>query len=260
MVNARIVLLVLLLANAPSMVAAASLSFEEGIARNPRTATEMYREQHWIRREGEQPVERLVLYRCPNGSAFARKQIDYRPSVLAPNFMLDDHRAGYREGLRRSPGPAVFYRDNSRTPERSVSVDSAQLVVDAGFDEFIRKQWAPLLAGKSLPLNFAVPSRLRSMSFSVSRAGEGQIAGEKSWLFRLKLTGLLGLIAPAIDVSYGQQSRRLLRFEGMSNLRDDAGRKPLITRIDFANPARAASDSQWQAALNEPLSSCRSGR
>ena len=260
MVKARIVLLTLLLASAPTLVTAASLSFEEGIARNTHTATEMYREQHWIRREGELPVERLVLYRCPNGSAFARKQIDYRPSVLAPNFTLDDRRAGYREGLRRSPGPVLFYRDNGKATERSASVDSAQLVVDAGFDEFIRKQWAPLLAGKTLPLNFAVPSRLRSMSFSVSRAGEGQIAGEKSWLFRLQLTGLLGLIAPSIDVSYGQQSRRLLRFEGMSNLRDDAGRKPLLTRIDFATPARAASESQWQAALNAPLSACQTER
>lgn len=260
MVKARWVVPILLLASAPSLVAAASLSFEEGVARNPGTATEMYREQHWIRREGEQPVERLVLYRCPNGSAFARKQIDYRPSALAPNFTLDDRRAGYREGLRRSPGPVVFFRENGKTTERSASAGGAPLVVDAGFDEFIRKQWAPLVAGKTLPLNFAVPSRLRSMSFSVSRAGEGQIAGEKSWLFRLKLTGLLGLIAPSIDVSYGQQSRRLLRFEGMSNLRDDAAGKPLIARIDFVNPARAASEGQWQAALNAPLSGCRSGR
>ena len=237
-----------------------ALRVEEGVARNPRSAAELFREQHWIRSAGEQAIERLVLYRCPDGTAFGRKRIDYRESALAPAFLLEDRRSGYREGLRRDATPALFFRPGANSAERSAPLDSARLVADAGFDEFIRLQWSRLLAGQTLPIEFAVPSRLRSMAFSVSRAGETMLAGEKAWVFRLKLDGLLGWLVPAIEVSYGQQSRRLLRFEGLSNLRDDAGEHPLVARIDFADPARAASEVQWRAALQTPLSACRAGR
>lgn len=250
----------LVLAAAPPTVAATTLRFDEGIARNPDSAIELYREQHWLRSEGDRPLERIVLYRCPDGTAFGRKWIDYRVSTTAPSFVFEDRRSGYREGFRRDGGAELFFRAKAGAPEKFAFVRSAPLVVDAGFDQFIREHWAPLVAGKSLPLEFAVPARLRSMRFSVRRAAGARVASEEAWIFRLKLEGLLGLLVPAIDVSYGRQSQRLLRFEGLSNLRDDAGHQPLVARIDFGAQPREASEVQWQAALQTPLSACRTGR
>ena len=237
-----------------------ALRLEEGVARNPRSAAELFREQHLVRSAGDQAIERLVIYRCPDGTAFGRKRIDYRDSALAPAFSLEDLRSGYREGLRRDAAPALFFRPDHKSAERSAPLASTRLVADAGFDEFIRLQWSRLVAGETVPLEFAVPSRLRSLPFSVTRARETVLLGEKAWVFTLKLNGLLGWLVPAIEVSYGQLSRRLLRFEGLSNLRDDSGDQPLVARIDFAAPARSASEEQWQAALKAPLSACRAGR
>jgi hypothetical protein len=36
----------------------------------------LYREQHLLRSAGGRPRERLVMYRCPDGRAFARKRVD----------------------------------------------------------------------------------------------------------------------------------------------------------------------------------------
>lgn len=240
---------------------ASGIDFEEGIASAPGRTGELYREQHWTRRDGARPLERLVIYRCPDGRAFARKRVDYTRSELAPAFKLEDARSGYVEGLRGGGKPTLFFNEGRGGAERSALVTTPDLVADAGFDQFIRRNWTTLAGGKGLPLAFAVPSRLRSMAFSVTRVGEGGlIAGEKSWLFRLKLDGWLGLVAPSIDVSYGQQSRRLLRFEGLSNLRDDRGDKPLIARIDFKDRARAASSAEFAAARDTPLSACKTGQ
>lgn len=236
------------------------LRLQEGIARNPQSTAEMFREQHFVRSAGDRAIERLVIYRCPDGTAFGRKRIDYRDSALAPAFFLEDLRSGYREGLRRDATPALFFRPDGKTAERSAPLASTGLVADAGFDEFVRLHWSRLVTGEKVPLEFAVPSRLRSLPFSVSRAGETVLLGEKAWVFALKLDGLLGWLVPAIEVSYGQLSRRLLRFEGLSNLRDDKGDSPLVARIDFADPAASASEGQWQAALRIPLSACRAGR
>lgn len=237
-----------------------ALRFEEGVARNPATSAEMYREQHWIRSQAGRVVERLVLYRCPDGTPFARKRVDYRNSAISPAFAFEDRRHGHREGLRRASAPTLFFQAPGAAAERLARIDKSGFVADAGFDEFIRRHWSALAAGRAMPLEFALPSRLRSLPFSVRRQGAAMIAGEMAWVFRLKLDGLLGLVAPSIDVSYGQASQRLLRFQGLSNLRDDAGKDQLVARIDFPKPAASSDEGRWQAAAATPLSACRTGR
>lgn len=240
-------------------MASATLRFEEGVARNPDSQAVLYREQHWLRSVGEQPVERLVLYLCPDGKAFGRKQVDYRRSPDAPAFRFDDVRSGYAEGLRDERSPEVFFRPDGVAAEQSAALASKQLVVDAGFDEFIRSRWQALLGDRVVPLDFALPARLESMGFTVRRIGETQLAGEPAWVFRLRLGGVLGWLVPHIDVAYGQQSRRLLRFEGVSNIRDQSGHRQLVARIDFPQPLRPVADDAWQTALNTRLVACAIG-
>ncbi len=251
-------LLLLALSPAPAL---AALTYEEGVARDPATQAELYREQHWVRSEGARTIERLVLYRCADGTPFGRKRVDYRVSPVAPDFHFEDGRTGYVEGLlRRGTVPTVFVRSLPGVAERVAALPSPRLVADAGFDEFIRRQWQPLVAGQPVALDFAVPSRLESIGFTAKRVGSARVGDEEAWIFRLRLGGLLGYVVPSIDVFYGQASRRLLRFQGLSNLRNDAGESPLNARIDFPTPPRGASEAQWQAGLRLPLVTCRTGR
>jgi hypothetical protein len=252
-------LLPLLLVAAPA--AQATISFEEGVARDPQDNALLYREHHLLRRQDGELLERLVLYRCADGTPFARKRVDYRVSAQAPSFSFEDARGGYGEGLRRGGaggGETVWVRESAGVDERSASLPAhPQTVVDAGFDEFIRRHWRPLLAGESVPLRFAVPARLESLGFKVSRIGATRFGDDQAELFRLRLGGWLGWIAPHIDVAYGRDSRRLLRFEGLSNLRADDGGSQLLARIEFPAPAVAAGEPQWRAFAGAPLSACR---
>ncbi len=255
----RLLALALVLAALPAQ---AALTFEEGVARDPGSLALLYREHHLVRRADGKPTERLVIYRCADGTPFARKRVDYRGSVLAPEFSFEDARQGYREGLRREGvggTGTVWVRDGLGESERSATLDdpAAGLVADAGFDEFIRRHWQPLVAGQSVPLRFAVPSRLQSLGFKVDRQDPQQLGQEQAETFRLKLGGILGWIAPHIDVAYGRESRRLLRFEGLSNLRSDDGRSQLVARIEFPAPAVQAAEAQWRTAERQPLSACR---
>lgn len=254
--NTGLRLAVLLWFAAPAQ---AAISFEEGLAHEPGSGRLLYREQHLVRHHDGRALERLVLYRCRDGAAFARKHVDYRVSAQAPAFSLEDARDGYGEGLRRSDGAGtVWVRERAGAAERSAPLQaSPRLVADAGFDEFIRRHWQPLLAGESVALRFAVPARLESMGFKVSRIGSGRFAGEPAERFRLRLGGWLGWVAPHIDVAYGRDSRRLLRFEGLSNLRADDGDSQLSARIEFPVPAIETGEAQWRDAARVPLSACR---
>lgn len=258
MVSVRQLLLLACLALAP-LPALATLGFQEAAARDPDTGDLLYTEDHLLRHKDQQLHQRLVVYRCADGTAFARKRVDYAASALAPAFHFEDVRLGYREGLRRVGEDArLWVQVSAGDGERSAALDAgAGLVADAGFDEFIRRQWRPLLAGETVALEFAVPSRLDSYGFTVRRRGSGEAAGEGAEIFRLRLGGLFGLLAPHIDVAYGRESRRLLWFQGLSNLRDDQGDDQLQARIDFPLAAKPADEARWQALASEPLAACR---
>lgn len=245
---------------APATVAADTpdaFSTEQADARDPASGRLLYREQHLLRRDAAGTLrERLVLYRCPDGRPFARKHMDYRGALLAPSFDLEDARTGYREGLRRTPMPRLYVRASAGAGERSAPLRGAGVVADAGFDEFVRAHWATLTAGRPAPLDFAVPARLRAYRFSLARVGQARIAGEDAMLLRLRLDGWLAWLAPHMDVAYGVRSRRLLRFEGVSNLADPAGGRNWLARIDFGPPPRPAGDTDWARAQAAALSAC----
>lgn len=213
----------------------------------------LYREQHLIRRDGDRPLERLVLYRCPDGTAFARKRVDYRASTLAPDFDLVDAR-GYREGLRRENGQARVWHDDGAA--RPLAGSDATLVADAGFDEFIRQRWTALVPGRTQALAFAIPAFGRSLAFKVHSAGDRAPALRR---FELKAGGMLGLVAPTITVDYDVRDRRLRRFSGPTNIRDAKGRQ-IEARIEFpAKPRDVGDEAQWRQLSAVPLKPCTPG-
>lgn len=241
--------------------ARAQLRFEEGIARDPDNRKLLYTEQHWVRFNGLVPLERLVLYRCKDGTAFARKKVNYQPSAQAPAFEFVDVRKGYVEGFRYKQNQAtLWYRPPGLAAEKNAFLAVQNLVVDAGFNEFIKLNWLKLRAGKALPLRFAVPTRLQAYKFNLRQTGENQFAGVPAVTYQLKLSGLLSLLAAPIEVTYDKASRRLLRFQGLSNLRNDAGDFDLMTQIDFPHAAREVQESEWQKHLAVPLASCQLSR
>jgi len=254
--------LLALLLLAPTTVLALEGVAYQGEAREPKSGALLYEEHHYLRLNQEAPVERLVLYRCPNGEAFARKTVRYGRPSHAPQFRMDDARFGYIEGFEIQPGgaDAFFQRSRDAAMQReAVAVDDA-LVVDAGFDEFVRSRWEQLQAGESVPVRFLVPSRLAAYDFKLRKVGEEPLYGEPASVFRLALSGMLGWFADAIDVSYRDSDRRLMRFVGLSNIRATPD-KNLVAKIEFPpqREQRGLSDAEWAAASSEPLRECRVG-
>ena len=248
-------LLPVLLAWAPG--AAAEIRYEQGKAWDADRQRLLYTESHWTSFRDGQPQARTVLYRCADGTPFARKEINYAPSTLAPAFAFRDARHGYQEGLRWQAGnpQAWFIKDGTRR-ERPLAA-SADLVADAGFDEFIRARW-PYLAGDGRQnLRFVLPSRLDSYAFKLKGDGPQRYRNAPAQAFTLRLDGLLGLVAPDIEVLYASDSRRLLRFKGISNIRDDAGKQQLDTLIEFPLADRRASPAEKSQARALVLESCQ---
>ena len=251
-----------LCAAAAASPGAARLVEETGFASDLDNGRPLYREQHLMRAAPDGGLlERLVVYRCVDGTPFARKRVDYRGAAAAPDFQFEDIRSGYREGLRRDAGGAQVYVDRPDAEAERAPLPEGALVADAGFDQWVRREWPRLISGESVPMQFLVPSRLTSYGFKVYEV-EGESSGDRvdeGRRFRLRLGGLLGWFAPHIDVVYAEADRRLLRFEGLSNLRDDSGEAPLKVRIDFPERPRPADAEAFERLAAEPLRACRVG-
>lgn len=241
----------LVLTTAPALADESYRSYD-GAAVDYDTGAPIYDESHYLRLVDGQLAERVVLYKCPQGAAFARKRMRTDGEELRPLFELEDARIGYREGLREAAGKLeVYFQAGAEAKEESEPlVIPEELVADAGFDAFVRKHWAELTADETVKFDFLVPSRLEYMSFKVKRLRSETEAGEAAEVFRLGLSGVLGWFLSGIDVWYASSDKALLRFDGLSNVRNPE-RENYKARIRFPrDQARADADrSAFDAAL-----------
>lgn len=199
----------------------------------------LFREVHYLNPSAVD--QRVVVYQCPDGNAFARKHVRAGGDAQAPDFDLEDARLGYREGVRRGgKGREIYLRRHADQAETvqplPVEKDS---VIDTGFDTFAQRHWQALQHGDAVHIPFLVPSRMRFFEFKVQRVSQPS-AGNGEMLIRLALDSWFSFALPHMDVSYDIATRRLLRFEGLSNIRGADG-KNLTARIEFPLGERRAT-------------------
>lgn len=196
----------------------------------------LYRQIHDPVVEDGRLVADEVRYVDADGDTFARKTVDYSANPVRPFFRLEDQRTGYVEGLEAGADDTLvlFHRPaGGGDMVRTTLEASADLVADAGFDRLIAREFDRLLAGESVHLKFAVPGSGDWYSFRARPLGEDTVLGEPALVVRFEPAGWVGrLLSDPIDVRYHRESRGLLRYEGIANIRDETG-DPYEVRIDF---------------------------
>ncbi len=201
----------------------------EGYAYAANGESLLYRESHWL--DG---ATRTVLYRCPDGKPFARKNVTTGEQPAAPDFVTYDARNGYREGVRSEGSKhTVFHHANKVSEERSAAIDKPDnAIIDAGFDAYIVENWDGMALGASRKVQFLIPSRLGYTDFAITRLPDGKVSGVQARRYQLKLGAWYGFALPQIDVAYAIAGKRLLQYKGLGNIRDNGG-DSLSVRVEF---------------------------
>ncbi|TDG11910.1 hypothetical protein E2F43_16215 [Seongchinamella unica] len=178
-----------------------------------------YREIHRCSSEGDRCT---VEYENPEGELFARKVVDYQDSLQAPSLEMRDLRHG--ETLTVAGG------------------NEAGVVIDAGFDHYVRLRWEQLVSGETVRFAFLVVGRQQPLDMVASKAAAESCA-QGRMCFRVALDNwLLSRLVAPIWLEYDAQSRRLLQFRGVSNIRDAQGRSQQV-RIDYRYPESSPEGS-----------------
>lgn len=232
---------------------AAAADRYDGLAYAPRSGALVYRETHW-RYVDKGVATRLVVYRCPGGEAFARKQVFDRRNSATPDFELFDARDGYREGVRTVAGAReVFWQANRNSAARQRKIQVADdAVIDAGFDSLVRARWAALMAGKTVSAEFLLPSRQDFLDVNIRQQAADAEPGTAH--LSMRLDAWYGFVAPNTELVYRLRDRWLLRFEGVGSIRNANGRHQTV-RIEFPDKLRVAAVDQTEidAAIKTPL-------
>lgn len=202
----------------------------------------LYREVHFA----EDPALDLttrVEYRRDNDEVFAEKDIDYSVSRTAPAIFQVDHRNNARIVTRHpnpEPGPVVELEvrpyDSDDVQTDTFAYEDG-MIIDAGFDPFVRQHWDRLTEGRRVTTEFLVPARMDTVNISISKTDidDCNFPAQDMHCFVIKPAGLLRVVSWFVDpiyIAYDNKTRRLLMFDGVSNLRDDNG-EPRNALIHF---------------------------
>ncbi|MCF7750372.1 hypothetical protein KQ945_06415 [Bacillus subtilis subsp. subtilis] len=244
----------LLLLLSPALPASAQqVQRQEGRAYAPADGRLLYRETHWL--QGPPTARaRLVLYRCADGRAFARKWMTPQGSAQTPDFAFEDARNGYQEGLQGDAGTRTVYVREDAHAERTrrAIVVPSDAVVDAGFDAAVLGHWDALQAGRSVAFQFLLPSRQRWVPLRLQRSGAVTWQGQPAEQLQMRLDAWFGFAVPAVTLVYARNSPRLLQFSGTGNVRDAHGRYPQV-RIEFPAEPVVATAAELAAARQQML-------
>lgn len=168
-----------------------------------------------------------VVYFEPDGEVFARKQIDFSTSLIRPSFQQRNQRNGEDiQVTQQADGFLIRYRESSDSKvETEVVSDKANMVIDAGFDAFVRQYWQPLMTGKAMDIEYLVPSKQTTFSFRFQQASCLAETPENAVCFTLSpVSWLVKMAVDPIVVAYDKDQKQLLRFTGRANISNAKGK------------------------------------
>lgn len=201
--------------HANSMNVESTFTFE-GRAFDLATNALLYKERHLVKLDkNNQYIHSSVVYSDSNDAVFAKKTLDFSDNLMTPMVDFDDERVGTRVDVIKRDG-AIDVRYKSASDEASALIKAVDMmVVDAGFDQMMIQYWDRLLKGEELEFEFLAPTRAQLISFSLKPIKQDAAT------INLALSPsnfILGLLFDPIKLTYDKSTKRILIYEGLTNI------------------------------------------
>lgn len=198
-----------------------------GDARDIETSTTIYTEEHRI-----SSAAHKVIYRQPDGSLIAKKNIQYSQGYATPIFQLYDERFGRTSGSKWEDGEwLIWQQQKSGNRQEKRIFPKKNLVIDAGFNHFVLDNFEALEKGNALDFTFAItdPPMELPMTIEKNDCNNPVFSQSDNNVLCLKVVThnvFYRLFIPVIYLAYLQSpgdhmSHLLSLYQGPSNLTDN---------------------------------------
>jgi hypothetical protein len=186
-----------------------------------------------------------VFYQHHDGTLIAHKALDYQSGHMTPSFV--QHNIQSKEKIKVSFDQETVSISVTGSGNRELGkkypvtdIASKPIVIDAGFDGFIRANWGKLVSGKTLEFQFPLASRSSLVSLQLessvcsyeTETDQCFTLEPSNWFFRM--------LASPIELGYDASLARLTRYRGLSNINDENGRG-LVVDIRYRYQATAGT-------------------
>lgn len=193
-----------------------------GSAYDVNTGALLYTETH----ETRSLKEHIVTYREVSGEVFATKAIQYSHSFLVPNFYQMNKRNGEVIDVKAEANDLLLVNyqasENSKVKSKQIKMNN-RLIVDAGFDNFVRNYWNNLAKGDDLSVDFLAPTRQIIAPFKIEKTSCKEEEKAALCLTMSPDAWWLKLVVDPIYLAYDLQTRNLKRYVGRGNISEKNG-------------------------------------
>jgi hypothetical protein len=197
-----------------------------GIARNDEGMI-VYTEKHEIKKVKNKVVNSKTTYFDKDRkNVIATLISDYSKSVSLPTYEFIDHRTKYREGLRYKDGKyVIYYQKPNEKEESNVLKENDSVFSCQGWHYYLINN-LETLEKDDIALNLVLPSELDFYSFKIQQVNS---SGSKI-VANLKLANwFLRIFAPKLRLVYDKNQKKLVEYEGISNILDKDGDRQEVT-------------------------------
>jgi hypothetical protein len=199
----------------------------------------LYTENHTQVWNQGKHISSELIYKDRDNHVFAKKFVDYSSNPIMPDFSLEDFRTGYYESLKKNDKVAILkYRPNQKSGiKESATPFNSMSVAEGGFHYYILSNFETLMQGKAHHADFIIPSTLGSFKCFVVKVKESEINSRPVVTFRMTLSNwFYRIFVDDIHVTYDIASRKLIYYEGISNIEDETKSRNYRVRIHFNYP------------------------
>lgn len=189
----------------------------------------LYSENHKEYYENGKHIYSIVKYKDPSEKTLAKKKIEFGKKKTQPDFFLEDYRTGYTDQAKLiNPQNQTFELEHQRSKSKPKTKKTIKVpgivVVDGGFDYFIRENFSTLTQGNRIRGNFVLTNRLDYFQCRVYKTKDLKYRERDAVQFVLQPENfVIRAIADKIIVTYDKKSKRLLEYVGISNIQNNAG-------------------------------------
>lgn len=171
-----------------------------------------------------------VSYAKPDGGVFARKVLDYTTEVFQPGVLFTDDRDDETVSAAFDAGRLLLTHKVKGDSQTKTFYETSKLVIDTGIDAIIQQQWAKLVSGKKVAIEFANPRTLTVEKLTIKQinSSESPLAyqgAKDTWryFFVEPSNKLSSLIAKPVFYAYEPEGKFLIRYQGLANIDNDSG-------------------------------------
>lgn len=171
-----------------------------------------------------------VNYARPHGTIFARKALDYTTDVFQPGLEFNDDRDDESIQATFDGGRLILTHRVKGDSQTKTLYDTARLIIDAGVDAYIQRQWDKITAGKTVEFDVADARHLGVEKFAIKEIGAGDSplaykgAGANWKYFKVDTANrLASIFTEPMYYAYDPDGMYLMRYQGRSNIDSDSG-------------------------------------